>query len=211
MSRVAWCWVLPMAALLPLWRTAARAQCGSTDACLHAVEASQQSTRALSARFEQTKHLSLLAKPLVSRGWFAFRQPDQILWRIEDPAITVRIDRQGVHLPDLPGAEAEVAAVAPFSSMLREISGVFTGSLATVRSSFDVRAEGDAAGIRVHLVPRSAQWQRMLRSIDLGFATPDLVMRTVRVEEALGDSLEIVFSDVHRNDAVAEAAFTAPP
>jgi hypothetical protein len=203
-------WLIGLAtALLATGAPRAWAACDDTDACLRAVERSQRSTRALSARFRQTKHLSLLAEPLVSTGRFAFRQPDQILWQLDEPRLTVRIDRQGIHLPDLPDAAAEVAAVTPFSNVLRELSGVFTGSLSAVRTSFEVRAEGDATAIRVHLVPRSAQWQRMVRSIDVSFAQPDLVVQAMRLDESLGDHLEIVFSDIHRNDTVAEAAIGA--
>lgn len=188
----------------------ASAVCESTDACLRAIEASQRETRALAARFEQTKHLSLMSQPLVTRGRFAFKAPDEVLWQIDDPKVTVRIDQRGVHLPDLPAAEAEMASLGPFSEMMRELSGLFRGSLATVQRSFDVTATGDTAGIRVHLVPRSPQWQGMFRSIDLTFAAPDLVMQAIHIEESLGDSLDIVFSDVHRNDGVANAAMGVP-
>lgn len=201
--------VIVIATALAAHAASVWAVCADTDACLRAVEDAQRSTQALSARFEQTKHLSLMAEPLVTRGQFAFKQPDQILWQIDEPKITVRIDRQGVHLPDLPKAESEVAELAPFSEMMRELSGMFTGSLAGVRGAFDVRAQGDAAAIRVHLVPRKAQWQQMFRSLELAFAGPDLVMKTIHLDEALGDSLDIVFSDVHRNDTVANAAFGA--
>jgi outer membrane lipoprotein carrier protein len=200
-----------LAALLITSATAAWAACEGTDACLRAIEESQRTTRALTARFEQTKHLSLLTEPLVSRGRFAFKAPDQVLWQIDEPKVTVRIDQYGVHLPDLPNAEAEVAALGPFSEMMRELSGLFTGSLTTVQKSFDVTAAGDTAAIRVHLVPRSEQWRRMFRSLELEFAAPDLVMHTIHIDEALGDSLEIVFSDVHRNDDVANAVFDAAP
>jgi hypothetical protein len=64
----------------------------------------------------------------------------------------------------------------------------------------------------VHLIPRDGQLQRLFRSIDMSFAAPEWVAVTVHLEEALGDSIDIAFSDIHRNDAVASAAFnTAPP
>ena len=132
-----------LAALLALLAAPAWATCDSTDACLRAIEASQRATRALSARFEQTKHLSLLTEPLTTRGRFAFKAPDHILWQMDEPAFTMRIDRDGVHLPGLPQAQAELAAMAPFSAMLREISGVFTGTLNSVRTAFEVTARGD--------------------------------------------------------------------
>jgi hypothetical protein len=187
------------------------AVCEGTDACLQVIEASQRTTRALAARWVQTKHLSLLAEPLVTRGQFAFRTPDQVLWRVDDPPITVRIDGQGIHLPDLPGVKDEVAALAPFSSMMRQLSGLFTGSLSGVRNTFEVTAAPQQGAIHVHLVPREQQWQRMFRSIDVSFAAPEWVVATIHIEEALGDSLDITFVDVHRNDALANAAFDPLP
>jgi outer membrane lipoprotein carrier protein LolA len=195
------------AVLLVRTVAAASAACNNTDACLRVIEESQRSTRVLAARFEQTKHLSLMADPLVSRGRFGFKQPDQVLWQIDEPPITVHIDAQGVHLPEVPNAAAEVAALAPFGRMMRELAGVFTGSLQAVRRSFDVRATGDDAGVRVQLAPRNPEWQRMFRAVDLTFAGPSLTLQAIHLDEALGDSLDIVFSDVHRNDDTANAAF----
>jgi len=190
---------------------AAAPPCAGTDACLQLIEASQRTTHALSARFEQTKHLSLLAEPLITRGQFAFREPDQVLWRVDDPAITVRIDRSGIHLPDVPGLKDEVAALAPFSAMMRQLSGLFSGSLSAVRTAFEVTASPDGAAIRVHLVPRDPPWQHMFGSIDVWFAPPEWVVTALHIDEALGDSLDIKFSDLHRNDSVANAALDAAP
>jgi outer membrane lipoprotein-sorting protein len=208
--RAAWI-AVALVAVCGICRAAAAVPCAGTDACLSLIETSQRTTRALSARFEQTKHLSLLAEPLVTRGEFAFRQPDQVLWRVDEPPITVRIDRGGIHLPDLPGAKDEMAALAPFSAMMRQISGLFTGSLRDVRDTFEVTAAPDAGAIRVHLVPRSTQLQHMFRSIDMLFVAPEWLVTTLHFEESLGDSLDITFSDIHRNDAVAHAALDATP
>jgi outer membrane lipoprotein-sorting protein len=196
-------------AVLVTHAAVAFAVCESTDACVRAIAASQRETRTLAARFEQTKHLSLMSEPLVSRGQFAFKAPDQVLWQIDEPKVTVRIDQHGVHLPDLPNAEAEMAALGPLGEMMRELTGLFTGSLGSVQKSFDVTATGDAAAIRLRLVARSSRGPQMFRSIDLTFAAPALVIDTIHIDEDLGDSLEIVFSDVHRNDAVADAAISA--
>ena len=198
-----------IAALLLPYAAAAGAVCDSTAACLRTIEESQRATRSLSAHVEQTKHLSLMSEPLVSRGRFAFQAPDQVLWQLDDPKVTVRIDQHGVHLPDLPNAEGEVAAMAQFGEMMRELSGMFTGSLSGVEKTFEVTATGDALAIHVHLTPRNEEWRRMFRSLELTFAMPDLVLHTIHIDEALGDSLDIVFSEVHRNDAAADAVFAA--
>lgn len=205
------CRAVTLVAVAAVCRSAAAVSCAGTDACLQVIEASQHGTRALSARFEQTKHLSLLAEPLVTRGQFAFRHPDQFVWHVDEPPITVRIDRDGIHLPDHPGAKDEMASLAPFSAMMRQLSGLFTGSLTAVRDTFEVTAAPDGDGIRVHLVPRESQLQHMFRSIDMSFVPPQWVVTRIHFEEALGDSLDIAFSDIHRNDDTASAALDATP
>jgi len=187
----------------------AAATCDGTDTCLQVLEANQRSMRSLSADIVQTKRLSLLTEPLVSRGRFAFQAPDQVLWQLDDPRVTVRIDAQGVHLPDTPSAEAEVAAFGQLGDMMREISSLFAGSVRGVRKSFDVTAVGDESTVRIHLKPRNEKWLHLFRAIDLTFTMPGAVMQKIQVEEALGDSLEIVFSNVHRNDESAAAMLRA--
>jgi outer membrane lipoprotein carrier protein LolA len=188
--------------------SAAAALCGTPEACRQAIEANQRTTRTLSARFIQTKHLSLLTEPLTSTGRFAMRPPGEVLWELDDPHVTVRIDSDGVHIPNLP---AERAEMAPFSAVFRELSGVFTGSWDRLEERFVMTVTPDATAVRIRLEPRSADWQRMFRSMELSFAQPELILTKVRLDERLGDSVEIAFSDVHRNDAVAAAAFGVPP
>lgn len=185
--------------------------CLDTDSCLRVVEAKQSTTVVVSARFEQTKFLSLMAEPLVSRGRFAFRKPDQVLWEVEEPKLTLRMDGKGLHLPDVPGANEEIAAVAPFGKMMREMSGLFSGSLRAMQRGFEVQATAVPDGIDARLKPKLEQWRRMFSSITISFRGTDLVMQSLRIEEAQGDRLEIVFSDVHRNDATAAAVLAAQP
>ena len=187
------------------------ALCRDTESCLRVVESKQSATEVMSAHFEQSKHLSLMTEPLVSRGRFAFRRPDQVLWEVEEPPLTIRIDRSGLHLPDLPGVKEEGAAMAPFGQMLRDLSGLFTGSLSGLQRGFEVDATPAVDGVDVQLRPKAEQWRRMFTIIDVSFRGTDLMIASLRLQEALGDRREIVFSEVHRNDAVAAAAIPTAP
>jgi len=187
----------------------AAAACETPQSCLEAIGASQRDTRVLSARFVQTKRLSLLTEPLISTGRFAFRQPGELLWELDTPRVTVRIDKSGVHIPDVPAAQ--YADLAPFSGMMRELSAVFTGSWDRVEASFTVTVMPEPNVVRVSLVPRNPEWQRMFRAMELSFLRPDLLIHTIRLDERLGDSVEIAFSDIHRNDAVAAAVLDTAP
>ena len=191
---------------MPTAVNAAAAPCSDTKTCLRLIESRQRETRSLSAQFVQTKSLSLMNEPLVTHGSFAFKQPDQVMWKIDDPPLTIRINRQGLRIDERPEVENEVRAMASFSQLMRKLSGMFVGSLQEIEGSFDVVAGSDASEIRLQLTPKEAQLKDLFRTITVSFTTADVVMHSLRVEEALGDRLEIVFSDVHRNDSAAEAA-----
>ena len=192
--------------LLAIAWPAAAVVCDSTESCMRLIEAQQRSTRSLSAKIVQTKHLSLLDEPLINRGRFAFRAPDQVLWQLDDPALTVRVDSAGIHVPGRPDVEKEVAALGPLSRVMREFSGLFTGDVAAMGKAFGIRAHGTEDTIVIEMVPQEETWRRMFQKIELTFAAPSYTIRSIRLEESLGDRLEIAFSEVHRNDSVADAA-----
>ena len=208
-------WVSP-AALVPLLivsgaALASSAPCGNTTECVRLLAERQRATWAVAARFEQTKHLSLLTEPLVTRGRFAFKQPDLVIWEIDDPPTTLRIDGSGVHLQSSRLDKGDVAAVSQVGSLFRTISGLFTGALGDVERDFTVEASGDAETLRVHLVPRRPEWQRIATAIDMTFAGPASTVQSFHLQEPLGDRLDVVFSDVRRNDEVPAALFDPPP
>ena len=97
--------------------------------------------------------------------------------------------------------------MAPMGAMFTQMGAIFTGSTQALRTGFDVSAQEDAEGILVHLVPRNAAWQRMYRSVDVRFVRPELVVRSIRLEDGFGDHLEIDLHDVERNIDVADDTF----
>jgi len=200
-------------ALLGLVAPAVAAPCNDTAECLRLLEGRQRDTRAVAARFEQAKHVSLLAEPLVTRGRFAFKRPDLVVWHVDDPPTTIRIDRGGLRVLNASVSQADVDAVAPVGSLFRSIGGLFSGSVGEVQQDFDARASADGDVLRVHLVPRRPEWKRIATVIDLTFAPPDYTIQTFRLEDPLGDRLEVRFFDVQRNDAVPAEVFESgsPP
>lgn len=196
--------------------------CGDTESCLAAIERAQKTTQSLSARFEQTKHLSLMTEPIVGRGRFALRHvacppnaekercPDgktpEILWQSEDPPLRLVIRADGVELPPEVAREAGEGSKA-LTSALQQVGSLLSGSVAGVARIGEVEAQPSPAGISVHLVPRQAAVRELFSAVDLEFVAPHLVLQSIRISESLGDRLEITFSEIHRNDEIAEAAF----
>lgn len=185
--------------------------CANTPACLQALEDAQADLRTLDARFVQTKHVTLLEAPIVSRGRFRFQRPDKVRLDVESPqAAVILIDGRTVRLPGV--AEADVAAMGatPMAAMFTELGALLGGQVRGTLAEFQVHAAATDDGIAVRLNPMRPEWQRLFRSIDLTFAGQPLTVRTLHLDDALGDRLEIEMRDVRRNVELPDAVFTTP-
>lgn len=190
----------------------AHGACDSTDSCLAAIEAAQKDTRTVSARFTQTKHLSLLDEPLISTGRFVFKRPDRMRLDIDSPrAATILINGRDISIPGISDSDKQQLAMTPMAAMFTELGGMFSGSPAALRQHFQVAAAPADGAIEVTLTPTVQAWQRLFRTIQLRFTEPDLVIGSMRLDDALGDRLEIVMRDVQRNQDIPDSEFAAQP
>ena len=186
----------------------ASAACTSTDACLQAIDAAQSGTRTISARFTQTKHVSLLDEPLVATGRFLFKRPDRMRLDIESPQpATILINGRDIRIPGMSESDKQQLAVTPMAAMFSELGAMFSGSPNELRQHFYLVAAPDNGAIEVTLTPTVPDWQKLFRTIRIRFVEPDLVVGAMHFDDALGDRLDITMSNVQRNQEVPDAAF----
>lgn len=183
-------------------------RCASTDACLRQIEAAQRDTQSIAADFEQVKHVSLLDKPLVSRGRFVFKRPDRMRLQIVEPQpATVIINGREMLIPNLSERERQAMAMAPVAGSFTQLGAIFTGSTRVLQEGFDVNASADGDAIAVKLVPRQERWARLFKTIAIRFGGPHLMAQTIRLDDPLGDYLEITLRNAERNGDVPDALF----
>lgn len=205
--RAAWA-----AALLLLAVPAAATPCATSEACLRALAAAQAETRTLDARFTQTKHVALLDAPLVSTGRFRFRAPDHVRLDVEAPQpATILIAGRAVHIPGLPAGEQRALAASPMAALFTELGALMAGDLAAPPPGLRVAAQGVADGIAVTLTPTTTDGRRVFETMTLRFAGTPPAIRTLRLDDALGDHLEVELRDVQRNVELPDAVFAPPP
>ena len=115
---------------------------------------------------------------------------------IETPrSVVIVINGQQVSIPGLSAADQQQLALTPMTAMFTEFGAMFGGSAATLRKHFDVSAAPADGAIEVTLSPTVPEWQRLFRTIALRFAGPDLLISSMRLDDALGDRLEIAMRD----------------
>jgi outer membrane lipoprotein-sorting protein len=190
------------------WPRNSLAACTSTESCLQAIAAAQRDTRTIEADFVQVKHLGLLEEPLISAGRFAFKQPDRVRLDVSKPEpATILIDGRNVRIPGLTEQQQKAVGMAPIGAMFGQLAKIFRGDVEELRKDFDVTAEAENGSVRVRLVPRRADWKRAFRSIDLRFAAELTHLDMLRLEDELGDSLEVTLRNVRRNRDLPDAFF----
>lgn len=187
------------------------AGCDSTAACLAAIERDRDATAGFRAAFTQVKHVSLLDEPIVSRGTISFRRPDRVRLEIAEPVRTVVIIAgTEIHVPGMSEADARAMAVAPLASMFSQLGALFSGDVAALQGGFEVTAEEAGGGIDLHLAPRDEAWRGAFRRVHLRFAGTPLVVREIRLEDTLGDRLEVTLADVETGVELPDSLFERP-
>lgn len=138
----------------------------------------------LEVRFEETKHLRMLAAPLVQRGVIFFRPPGTLLKRVEGaraedvlvtPTRVVRRQRGREDVIDL-GSRPDVRPLV--ESML----WIFSGNRADLERAYRVTytRSTDTFGYELALVPKGAPLNQLVASMSirgLGFGVSEIEVR----------------------------------
>jgi len=197
-----------LAAILLGATAAEAAACATTDACLAAVREAQRNLESMTADFVQVKYVQLLDEPVTSRGKLSFRRPDRMRLEIEEPVrSTVLIRGREIHIPGVSESDRRAMAAAPAAAMFTQLGAVFTGDTEKLGAGFDVTAAGAGDDVEVTLVPRPESWRTVWRRMQITFGGSDLMARQIRLDDALGDRLEIRLQNVKRNVDLPESTF----
>lgn len=148
----------------------------------------------LCGRFDQTKQLAGMKKPLASHGRFCVVAGKGVLWRTLKPfPNTLRLTRD--EIVHFQGERVAMRLEAKNEPVVRMINSVLFsllgGDLAQLDKLFEVDGTADAAGWQVALKAREPALAKAIGAINLegGAHVKNIVMN-----EASGDKTTIVFS-----------------
>lgn len=154
----------------------------------------------LCGRFDQTKQLAGIKKPLASNGRFCVVAGKGVLWRTLKPfPSTLRLTRD--EIVTYQGDRVAMRLDAQQEPTVRMINGVLFsllgGDLAQLETLFDVDGAVDKQW-KVTLKARSPALAKAIGTIALD---GDAYVRNIRILEASGDRTDIVFSDIRTGAA----------
>ncbi|HZV63381.1 MAG TPA: outer membrane lipoprotein carrier protein LolA [Telluria sp.] len=183
--------------------TAAALLCASAHAAapIARIQAMLAKPDVMCGRFDQTKHLAGMNKPLASSGRFCVVAGKGVLWRTLKPfPNTLRLTRDEiVHFEGDRVAMRLDAKQEPTVRMINSVLfSLLSGDLAQLESLFEVEGSADAVGWKVALKARAPALAKAIGAIALDGGA---YVRNIHIGEASGDRTDIVFADIKTGEA----------
>jgi outer membrane lipoprotein-sorting protein len=152
-------------------------------------------------RFDQTKQLAGMKKPLASEGRFCVVAGKGVLWRTLKPfPSTLRLTRD--EIVNYQGDRVAMRLDAKTEPTVRVINNVLfsllAGDLGQLDSLFDGDGSVDANSWSVALKPRQAALEKAIGTIKLEGGA---YVKSIVMNEASGDRTTIVFSAMQTGEA----------
>jgi hypothetical protein len=175
---------------------AAGAQAAPPSAPVAAIQAMLAKPAQLCGRFEQTKQLAGMKKPLASSGRFCVVAGKGVLWRTLKPFVsTLRVSRD--EIVQLQGERVAMRLAASQEPTVRMINGVLFsllgGDLGQLDTLFEVDGQVNGKSWSVSLKARNPALARAIGAISLD---GDAYVRKLHMVEQGGDRTDIAFSDI---------------
>lgn len=192
------------AALAALWfgMAIAPAQAAAPVAKIEAMLAKPQQ---LCGRFDQSKQLAGMKKPLASNGRFCVVAGKGVLWRTLQPfPNTLRLTRDEiVHFQGERVAMRLDAKTEPVVKMINSVLfSLLAGDLAQLDTLFEVDGSIEGGSWQVALKARQPALAKAIGSIRLDGGA---FVKNITISEASGDRTSIVFSAIETGPAAITA------
>ncbi len=159
----------------------------------------------LCGRFDQTKHLTGMKKPLASNGRFCVVAGKGVLWRTLKPfPNTLRLTRD--EIVHFQGERVTMRLEAKQEPTVRMINSVLfsllSGELAQLETLFDVDGSIDGATWKVALKAKQPALAKAIGAISLDGGAH---VKNIHIDEASGDKTAIVFSEIKTGEGALNA------
>ncbi len=166
--------------------------------------------KTLTAHFTETTTSTLLTKPLVARGRVVVERPSRVVLRYSDPDVRIVLidgDRMTMAWPS-----RSIRQVTDIGTAQGRVQKYFiNGTAEDLRRQFEIEDHGtsDRAGAYyVTMVPKRKQIKENLVRLDLWIDRSSLLLDTMKMTFANGDSKTMAFDDVKPNAPIEPGTFS---
>ena len=187
--------------LCAVW--AATGMAGSLDE----MRAAAEKIVSVQGDFIQEKQMPILARPLVSKGYFAYRKPASLRWEYREPLQSVLLLHNGeahrfVHA-DAGWREDSEAAMQSMDFVLQEIAKWLNGRFDD-NPMFNVSL---GPGDKIVMTPKDKEMGRFIQRIELKMADRPGIIKEVVISENNDSFTRFTFVDPKINEPLPPAEF----
>jgi outer membrane lipoprotein-sorting protein len=207
---VAAAWFFAFAPIAVAQKKAAARQPDVFDELYTRGKKANDAMKTLTAHFTETTTSTLLTKPIVARGRVAVERPSRVVLRYSDP--DVRIVLIDGNKMTMSWPSRSIKQVTDIGTAQGRVQKYFVnGTAEDLRNQFEIEDHGtsDKAGTYyVTMVPKRKQIRDNLARLDLWIDRASLLLDTMKMTFANGDSKTMAFDGVVPNAPLEAGTFS---
>lgn len=180
----------------------------NTQALKEGVKAMAANTNSITTAFKQEKHISILTKPLKSKGQMYFKKPDMLKWAYTSPydyaiifkAETIIINDEGKV------SNFDLSASKSFMEINQIIVNSVSGNILQ-EEQFDIQYLSSSKYYLAKMEPKAEQLKSYIAVIEVHIDKNDFTVSKIKLIEKGGDYTLIDFYDKSLNTDVSDEIF----
>jgi outer membrane lipoprotein-sorting protein len=160
--------------------------------------------------FTQTRHMKILARPLVSKGTFLFQAPDSLRWEYRSPIRSILLADNGKTKRFV---QRNDDLVEDSSASLQSMQMVVGEIGQWLKGRFDENPAFTASlepGRKIGLVPKEPSVAALIQRIEIVLSERDGVIESVTIFESRDSFTRIEFDQVTLNQPLKDTLFREP-
>ena len=163
-----------------------------------------ENTTSIQCDFKQEKHLSFLSENIISKGKFAFKNPNLLRWEYAEPInyIIVFNDKNILISDDGKISSFDTQSNKMFSEINNMMVGTIQGSLFNDSERFSVKYFESEIQYLLELEPKMAEMKSMLKSIKIFIDKTDNSVSSIKMIETSDDYTKIDFINRKLNQPI---------
>ncbi|MBI5542109.1 MAG: outer membrane lipoprotein carrier protein LolA [Bacteroidia bacterium] len=166
-------------------------------------------TNSIESDFTQSKNLSILAKPISSKGKFCYKKENKVRWEYTEP-YTYLIVIQGtkIFIKDKSNQKQyDTQSNKMFQELNNFLVGCINGDILNKTSDFKIEFKESDNQYYVILVPVATKMKQMINEIHIYFDRKDYSVTKLKMVEQGGDNTIIDFFNKKLNGNISDEKF----
>ena len=181
------------------------------------LENRHSNTKTLAARFRQEKHFSFMDKPLISKGFILFENPDRIRFDITEPFQTAMLSDgkkiKRYELVDGQWRSVQSNAGKSIKLVMEQIGQWMQGKFSNQERVFGLSLNADDPNgyVALDLEPRHKQFRQYIEKIRIHVSSPpEYHVTRIDIYEPEGDRFALAFLQEILNKELPKDCFDSP-